>query len=606
MRTGSIRGWTRIGNARAPVRGRALLHRPNRRGSVSARVGVFLLLLRELADECIRGEEQAGDRRGVLKCSAHDLRRVDDAGLHEVLVGFRRGVEAVVLLLRAAHVLHDDCAVEPRVRSDLPHGRLQSAPDDHRPDPGVRLELERLDHLDARQEGHAAAGHDALFDRCAGRVERVLDARLLLLHLGLGRRADVDLGDAAGQLRETLLELLLVVVGLRRLDLGLDLGDPAADGFLRARTFDDRAGFLLDDDLLGRAEVLDRHRLERLTGRLEHGIAAREDAEVLEHRLAAIAEARGLHRDAGERPAQAIHDHRGERFAFDVLRDDDQRPSALRDLLEQGNHVLHRRELLLVDQDVGVLEDGLHRLRIRDEVRREPALVELHSLDPLHFRGEALALLDRDDAVLADLVHRLGDHLADLGVAVAGDGPDLSDVLVALDRIRELLQLLDARVHGLVDAALERDRAGARGDVLEAFLEDRLGQDRRGRRAVTGLIAGARGDLLHELRAHVLVGVLEVDLLRDRDAVLGHRGAAERLLDDDVAAARAERDLDRAGELAHAVANLLARGGVVTNLLCHGSSFLLVWPWSQEMTPRMSSSRMMRYSSPTYFTSVPA
>ena len=59
-----------------------------------------------------------------------------------------------------------------------------------------------------------------------------------------------------------------------------------------------------------------------------------------------------------------------------------------------------------------------------------------------------------------------------------------------------------------------------------------------------------RGDLLHELGAHVLVGVLELDLLGDGDAVLGDGRAAEGLLDDDVAAARAERDLDGAGELA--------------------------------------------------------
>src|SRR5438093_1576625 len=41
--------------------------------------------------------------------------------------------------------------------------------------------------------------------RSAGRGERVLDAVLLFLELHLGGRADLDDGDAAGELRETLL-----------------------------------------------------------------------------------------------------------------------------------------------------------------------------------------------------------------------------------------------------------------------------------------------------------------------------------------------------------------------------------------------------------------
>ncbi len=106
---------------------------------------------------------------------------------------------------------------------------------------------------DGAEQRHAAAGEDALFDGRAGRVQRVLDAGLLLLHLGLGRRADVDLGDAAGELGQALLELLAVVVGRRVLDLALDLLDAALDVGLLAGALDDRRGVLVDDDLLGAA-----------------------------------------------------------------------------------------------------------------------------------------------------------------------------------------------------------------------------------------------------------------------------------------------------------------------------------------------------------------
>src|SRR4028118_1475961 len=44
--------------------------------------------------------------------------------------------------------------------------------------------------------------------------------------------------------------------------------------------------------------------------------------------------------------------------------------------------------------------------------------------------------------------------------------------------------------------------------------------------AVAGAVGGVGGDLLGELRAHVLVRVLELDLTRDGDAVVGDGGAA--------------------------------------------------------------------------------
>ena len=85
------------------------------------------------------------------------------------------------------------------------------------------------DGTQAAQQRDAAARDDALLDRGLGRVHRVLDAGLLLLHLGLGRRPDLDQRHAAHQLGEPLLQLLAVVVGRRLLDLGAQLLDAALD-----------------------------------------------------------------------------------------------------------------------------------------------------------------------------------------------------------------------------------------------------------------------------------------------------------------------------------------------------------------------------------------
>ena len=116
-------------------------------------------------------------------------------------------------------------------------------------------------------------------------------------------------------------------------------------------------------------------------------LAAGEDGDVLEHRLAAVAEARRLDGATLQRAAQLVDDERRQRLALDVLGDDEQRLAALGDLLEHRQQVLHVRDLLLVDEDVGVLEHGLHALRVGDEVGREVAAVELHALDDVERRS---------------------------------------------------------------------------------------------------------------------------------------------------------------------------------------------------------------------------
>ena len=51
-------------------------------------------------------------------------------------------------------------------------------------------------------------------------MQRVFDTGLLFLHFGLGRRTDLDDGNAAGQLGQALLQLLAIVVGGGLVDLG--------------------------------------------------------------------------------------------------------------------------------------------------------------------------------------------------------------------------------------------------------------------------------------------------------------------------------------------------------------------------------------------------
>ena len=66
------------------------------------------------------------------------------------------------------------------------------------------------------------------------------NSALRLLHFGFGRGADFDLGHAAGELRQTLLQLLAIVIAVGRFDLAANLLGTACDRFLLAAAADDR------------------------------------------------------------------------------------------------------------------------------------------------------------------------------------------------------------------------------------------------------------------------------------------------------------------------------------------------------------------------------
>ena len=228
------------------------------------------------------------------------------------------------------------------------------------------------------------------------------------------------------------------------------------------------------------------------------------------------------------------------------------------DLLQGREHVAHRGDLLVGDEDARVVDGSLHALRVGEEVRGDVAAVDLHALDVLGLVAEALAFLDRDDAVLADLLHDLGDEVAHL-VVVGGEGRDLGDLLLAADFLGLRGDAAADSAHGGLDAALDGHRVCAGGDVAEALADHGLREDRCRGRAVTGDVVRLGGRFLQELRTHVLVVVLQLDLLGDGHAVGADVRGAELLVQDDVPAARAQGDLDRVGQRVHADLERLSR-----------------------------------------------
>src|SRR6202023_1661140 len=204
-------------------------------------------------------------------------------------------VEAVGILILLQDLADDDGAVLARVDRDLARRIGQRLA--HDLDTGllvVVLGAKALEVLGGTQQSDAATRNDAFLNRRTGRMHRVINAILALLHLDLGRAADADHRDAAGELGQTLLQLLTVVVRGGFLDLRLDLLNARLDVSLLAGAVDDRGVLLVDDHLLGAAKHVEGDVLELDAEVFRDRLAAGQDRDVLQHGLAAIAEAARL------------------------------------------------------------------------------------------------------------------------------------------------------------------------------------------------------------------------------------------------------------------------------------------------------------------------
>src|ERR1051325_8391877 len=285
-------------------------------------------LLRHFGDQALGRQQQRCDRRRVLQRCARHFLRIDDAGLHEVNV-FARGNVVTFVAFAALDFLDDDRAFDARVRGQRAQRRFNRALHDVHANLFVAFELHAFDRAQTTEQSHTAARDDAFFDSRAGRMQGVLNTSFFLLHFGFGRGADVNHSNTTGQFGEAFLQFFAVVIRRGFLDLTANLANAALDFRRLAEAFDDRRVFFVHNNRLGAAKIFARDVFTLNVEIFSDAFAAGEDGNVFEHRFAAIAEARGLHRADVQRATQLVHDESRERFAFDFFRDDQQRLAEL-------------------------------------------------------------------------------------------------------------------------------------------------------------------------------------------------------------------------------------------------------------------------------------
>mmetsp|Transcript_7465 Transcript_7465/g.19388 ORF Transcript_7465/g.19388 Transcript_7465/m.19388 type:complete len:351 (-) Transcript_7465:8-1060(-) len=231
------------------------------------------------------------------------------------LIGLRVVAELLVRLVE--ELAHHDGALDTGVGRDRLDRDLERVLDDLHAD----LLVEVLSHQVVESPGgvqqrHAAARHDALLHGGAGRVERVGDAVLLLAHLRVGGAAHLDHRDAARELGQALLQLLLLVLRGGQVDAGADLAAAVGDVGLCARAVEENGVVLADCDALCRAERGEVKRLQLEADVLRHHLATREHRDVLQVGLAVVAEAGCFDGGHLHATAQLVHHQSCERVVI--------------------------------------------------------------------------------------------------------------------------------------------------------------------------------------------------------------------------------------------------------------------------------------------------
>src|SRR5690606_10502575 len=114
----------------------------------------------------------------------------------------------------------------------------------------------------------------------------------------------------------------------------------------------------------------------------------------------------------------------------------------------------------------------------------------------------------------------------------------------------------------LVDTTLQVHRVHAGGNRLQTFGNDGLGQDGSSSGTVTGVVAGAGGNVLDQLRTHVLDAVFRRACPGHGNAGVGDQRGTEGALGQNVAALRPQGGLDRVGQTVNPFQHRVASGDV--------------------------------------------
>merc|ERR1719335_460218 len=192
-----------------------------------------------------------------------------------------------------------------------------------------------------------------------------------------------------------------------------------------------------------------------------------ELSNVLQVGLAVVSKAGCL--DGGElqSSAQLVDNETRQGVRLDILSDDEQGLLLTDDSLQDGNQGLQVGNLLLDQQDVGVIQITLLCLWVRDEVGANVPTVKLHALHHFKLVLQGAAVGGGDDAIAANFFHGTGNQVANLSVTVGRDGGHLGNLGVGGHVLASLAKQAHHRVHSSHHAFAHLHGVEPGGDSLD-------------------------------------------------------------------------------------------------------------------------------------------
>ena len=246
--------------------------------------------------------------------------------LDQVAVGASESVEAVVAS-HGRNLGHHNGAFFARIFSDYTQWNSKCFGDHIKAKGLVAFNSgARFFHGgNAAHKTHAATSDHAFGHGRARRMKRVFNAALLFFQFRFAACANFNLRNAAGQFGQTFLQLLTVVVAISLIHLAANLLATILDGLGAAGAFNNRCVVGVNGDLLHLTKLRNGDLVQINSKILHDGLTTSQNGQIFKHGLAAIAVTRRLDRAHIQHAAHLINDKRAQRFARNILRDNQKR-----------------------------------------------------------------------------------------------------------------------------------------------------------------------------------------------------------------------------------------------------------------------------------------
>ena len=376
------------------------------------------------------------------------------------------------------------------------------------------------------QQCGATPGNNAFLNGGSGGIQGILDAQLAVFELRFGGCSHLDHGNATSEFGNAFGELFAVVLRLGVVEFTANGGHTLCHCVSAFLASDDRGAFLADRDSAGAAEIGECDLLEGHRPVFADHCAAGEDGDVCQCSFAALAKRWSTHSSDLQNAAVFV-DHQGcQSFPVHLFGQNHQGRAGLLNGFENRYQVGHCTHFAVSEQQQCVVEFADLAVTVGDEIRGAVATVEGHAFSDIELSGQRFGFFDGDHSVDADLIHRFFDHLTHLFIAAGADRGHLTDGISA-DGLASLSKTFNHMFNRRFHATAKFDRAGSCCRVAQTFLHHGLRQHGRCGGAISGFVFGLGRHLLDQFGADVFEGILELDLLRNRVAVIDDVGCSE-------------------------------------------------------------------------------